>query len=95
MKASLKGSQMTEEEAWALDEEISKDEDIEFGPNGTGFLSMGDARLMGLKDPAGPQCLIGQWSRKMRTRRKGICDRQSRLQNKNTLPLNGFCAIYS
>jgi hypothetical protein len=38
---------MTEEEAWALDEEISKDENIEFGANGTGFLSMRDARLMG------------------------------------------------
>jgi hypothetical protein len=46
----MKGSQMTEEEAWALDEEISKDENIEFGPNGTGFLSMRDARLMGLND---------------------------------------------
>ncbi|GHV78902.1 hypothetical protein AGMMS49944_06930 [Spirochaetia bacterium] len=41
---------MTEEEAWALDEEISKDENIEFGLNGTGFLSMRDARLMGLND---------------------------------------------
>jgi hypothetical protein len=38
---------MTEEEAWALDEEISNDENIEFGANGTGFLSMRDARLMG------------------------------------------------
>ncbi|GHV70720.1 hypothetical protein AGMMS49928_19590 [Spirochaetia bacterium] len=44
----LKGSQMAEEEAWALDAEISKDETIEFGPNGTGFLNMRDARLMGL-----------------------------------------------
>jgi hypothetical protein len=43
-------ARMTREEAWALDEEISKDENIEFGPNGTGFLSMRDARLMGLND---------------------------------------------
>ncbi|GMO18470.1 MAG: hypothetical protein Ta2A_26670 [Treponemataceae bacterium] len=41
---------MTEEEAWALDAEISNDENIEFGANGTGFLSMRDARLMGLND---------------------------------------------
>ena len=41
---------MTEEEAWALDEEISTDDNIEFGANGTGFLSMRDANLMGLND---------------------------------------------
>ena len=41
---------MTEEEAWALDEEISNDDAIEFGTNGTGFLSMRDTRLMGLND---------------------------------------------
>jgi hypothetical protein len=46
----IKMKRMTEEEAWALDEEISNDETIEFGPNGTGFLSMRDARLMGLND---------------------------------------------
>jgi hypothetical protein len=46
----IKMNRMTEEEAWALDEEISNDETIEFGPNGTGFLSMRDARLMGLND---------------------------------------------
>jgi hypothetical protein len=46
----IKMERMTEEEAWALDEEISNDDTIEFGPNGTGFLSMRDTRLMGLND---------------------------------------------
>jgi hypothetical protein len=37
---------MKDEEAWALDEEITR-ADITLGPNGTGFLSQREARLMG------------------------------------------------
>ncbi|MDR1446711.1 MAG: hypothetical protein LBI90_07455 [Treponema sp.] len=37
---------MTREEAWALDDEITR-ADIELGPNGTGYLSRLEARYMG------------------------------------------------
>ncbi|GHU47227.1 hypothetical protein FACS1894200_02250 [Spirochaetia bacterium] len=37
---------MTREEAWALDDQISNT-DIELGPNGTGYLSQREARLLG------------------------------------------------
>jgi hypothetical protein len=37
---------MTEEEAWALDDQLTKD-DPELGVNGTGFVSQREARLMG------------------------------------------------
>ena len=38
---------MTEQEAWELDELLTRT-DPELGPNGTGFLSQREARLMGL-----------------------------------------------
>jgi hypothetical protein len=40
---------MTREEAWALDDEISNT-DIKLGPNGTGYLSQREARLLGCDD---------------------------------------------
>ncbi|GMO61328.1 MAG: hypothetical protein Ta2G_21100 [Termitinemataceae bacterium] len=41
--------QMTREEAWALDDEITN-ADIKLGPNGTGYLSQYEARLFGCDD---------------------------------------------
>jgi hypothetical protein len=38
---------MTEQEAWELDDLLTRT-DPEFGPNGTGFLSRKEARLMGM-----------------------------------------------
>ena len=38
---------MTEQEAWELDDLLTRT-DPELGPNGTGFLSQRDARLMGM-----------------------------------------------
>jgi len=38
---------MTEQEAWELDDLLTRT-DPEFGPNGTGFLSRREARLMGM-----------------------------------------------
>lgn len=38
---------MTEQEAWELDDLLTRT-DPELGPNGTGFLSQREARLMGL-----------------------------------------------
>ena len=38
---------MTEQEAWELDDLLTQT-DPEFGPNGTGFLSQKEARLMGM-----------------------------------------------
>jgi hypothetical protein len=38
---------MTEQEAWELDDLVTRTE-IELGPDGTGFLSQREARLMGL-----------------------------------------------
>ncbi|GHU03668.1 hypothetical protein FACS1894147_07920 [Spirochaetia bacterium] len=40
---------MTREEAWALDDEITN-ADIKLGPNGTGYLSQYEARLLGCDD---------------------------------------------
>jgi hypothetical protein len=52
---------MTAEEAWALDDEITR-ADIELGLNGTGFLSQREARL-GLRKPDRPR-LSARWCRK-------------------------------
>jgi hypothetical protein len=40
-------AKMTEQEAWELDDLVTRTE-IELGPDGTGFLSQREARLMGL-----------------------------------------------
>jgi hypothetical protein len=40
---------MTEEEAWALDELVTRT-DITLGPNGSDWLSQREARLFGLDD---------------------------------------------
>jgi hypothetical protein len=40
-------ARMTEQEAWELDDLVTRTE-IELGPNGTGFLSQREVRLMGL-----------------------------------------------
>jgi hypothetical protein len=40
-------AKMTEQEAWELDDFVTNTE-IELGPNGTGFLSQREARLMGM-----------------------------------------------
>jgi hypothetical protein len=40
---------MTREEAWALDDEITN-ADIELAPDGTGYLSQREARLLGCDD---------------------------------------------
>jgi hypothetical protein len=40
-------AKMTEQEAWELDDLVTRTE-IELGPNGTDFLSQREARLMGL-----------------------------------------------
>jgi hypothetical protein len=40
-------ARMTEQEAWELDDLVTRTE-IELGPDGTGFLSQREARLMGL-----------------------------------------------
>ena len=40
-------ARMTEEEAWALDEFVTNNE-IELGPNGSGWLSQREMRLIGL-----------------------------------------------
>jgi hypothetical protein len=42
-------AKMTEQEAWELEDLVSRT-DPELGPNGTGFLSLREARLMGLDD---------------------------------------------
>jgi hypothetical protein len=42
---------MTEEEAWALDDLVTKT-DITLGPNGSGWLSQRGARLVGVDDDA-------------------------------------------
>jgi hypothetical protein len=42
---------MTEEEAWALDDLVTKT-DITLGPNGSGWLSQREARLTGMDDEA-------------------------------------------
>jgi len=44
-------TKMTEREAWELDELLTKT-DPDIGINGTGFLSMRDARIMGIDDLA-------------------------------------------
>jgi hypothetical protein len=41
--------QMTEQEAWELDDLLTRT-DPELGPNGTGFLSRREARLLGCDD---------------------------------------------
>ena len=40
-------ARMTEEEAWALDDFVTSHE-IELGPNGSGWLTQREIRLMGL-----------------------------------------------
>ncbi|GHU31981.1 hypothetical protein AGMMS50256_21330 [Betaproteobacteria bacterium] len=40
-------TRMTEQEAWELDERVTRAE-IDLGPNGTDFLSQREIRLMGL-----------------------------------------------
>ena len=40
-------ARMTEEEAWALDDFVTNNE-IELGPNGSGWLTQREIRLMGL-----------------------------------------------
>ena len=40
-------ARMTEEEAWALDDFVTKNE-ITLGPNGSGWLSQREMRLLGL-----------------------------------------------
>ena len=40
-------ARMTEEEAWALDDYVSKNE-ITLGPNGSGWLSQREMRILGL-----------------------------------------------
>ena len=40
---------VTEQEAWELDDLLTRT-DPELGPNGTGFLSRRDVRIMGLDD---------------------------------------------
>jgi hypothetical protein len=40
---------MTEEEAWALDELVTNTR-ITIGPNGTDFLSLREARILGMDD---------------------------------------------
>jgi hypothetical protein len=42
-------ARMTEEEAWALDEYVTNNE-ITLGPNGSGWLSQRELRLLGLKN---------------------------------------------
>jgi hypothetical protein len=42
-------AKMTEQEAWELEDLVSRT-DPELGPNGTGFLSLRETRLMGLDD---------------------------------------------
>lgn len=42
-------ARMTEEEAWALDELVTNNE-IELGPNGSGWLSQREMRIMGLNN---------------------------------------------
>ena len=42
-------ARMTEEEAWALDDFVSNNE-IELGPNGSGWLTQREIRLMGLSN---------------------------------------------
>ncbi|MDR2482857.1 MAG: hypothetical protein LBD08_04410 [Treponema sp.] len=42
-------ARMTEEEAWALDEFVTNNE-IELGPNGSGWISQREMRLMGLNN---------------------------------------------
>jgi hypothetical protein len=42
-------ARMTEEEAWALDDFVTNNE-ITLGPNGSGWLSQREMRLLGLTD---------------------------------------------
>ncbi|MDR1931141.1 MAG: hypothetical protein LBQ44_11020 [Treponema sp.] len=42
-------AKMTEEEAWALDDYVTNNE-ITLGPNGSGWLSQREARIMGVDD---------------------------------------------
>jgi hypothetical protein len=44
-------ARMTEEEAWALDEFVTNNE-ITLGPNGSGWLSLREARITGMDDVA-------------------------------------------
>ena len=42
-------ARMTEEEAWALDDYVTNNE-ITLGPNGSGWLSQREMRILGLKN---------------------------------------------